>query len=464
MRPFVLVSIFVFVTSTTQTADAHAPDDGPVTEAEIRAHTTYLASAELEGRDAGHPGGRLAAAYLVREFESYGLSPLGDEWQHAFPMLTVTRYAKAKLTIGDETFEDRAILRVPAFSGIGSLTARVVMADAKSVKGRIVAIPAEENERKQTVELIERGAAAVVLLRHRRVFDTRDVGRYIFRPPIDLEAGPDAWPEGVHDSVRALIPLSVPVVAISRRARGLILDAAEEDAEVRLEVTQIGKRRSSNVIAVLTGSDPELRDEYVIVGAHYDHIGLDGNGEVLHGADDNASGVAALLEVAEAVASSERRPRRSVLFIGWGAEEMGLVGSTTFCRRPPIDLARVAACVNLDMIGRNAPDALHVIAASDELRAVTVAAARRQGFADTSEGEPLHITSTDSYPFVRRGIPTVALTSGLHDDYNTPNDTAERLDIDKINRVARTVLEITRHVADADARPAYTPRPPVDVR
>ncbi len=461
----VVVGITLLVVAgslTTRAAFADALEEDPVTENEIRAHATYLASAELEGRDAGHPGARLAADYLVRELKSYGLRPLGESWQHAFPMLTVTRYAKSKLTIAETTLEDRAVVTVPAFSGIGSRTAPVVMSTESEVEGRIVAIAAGENEREQALEAIGRGAVAVVLLRHRRVFDTRDVGRHIFRPPIDLEAGPAAWPEGVHDSIRNLIPLSVPVVAIARRARIPVLEAIESGIAVTLEVTQIGERRSTNVFGLLRGSDPAMRDEYVIVGAHYDHIGLDGKGEVLHGADDNASGVAAWLEVAEALASSEERPRRSILFIAWGAEEMGLVGSTAFCRRPPIELASVAACVNMDMIGRKAPDVLHVAAASDDLRAATVAAARRHGFALTSEGDPFHIASTDSHPFVQRGVPTVALTSGLHDDYNTVDDTADRLDIDKIARVARTVLALTRHVGNADARPTFTARPASD--
>jgi Zn-dependent M28 family amino/carboxypeptidase len=169
------------------------------------------------------------------------------------------------------------------------------------------------------------------------------------------------------------------------------------------------------VAAILRGADPTLRHEYVIVCGHYDHIGAT-NGEIYFGADDNASGTAAVLEIAQALATMERRPRRSIVVIAWGAEELHMIGSKAFCRNPPIPLQDIAAVINLDMVGRNDPDMVQVLTASDDLRRIAIDAAERHGFTKTDGGEPIFMTASDTGPFVKRRVPSVLFHTGEHPD------------------------------------------------
>jgi hypothetical protein len=427
-----------------------------ITADEIRAHVEYLASDELEGRNAGHPGSELAAAYLIEEFDAYGFLPLLDAWEYPFAMLGAATDGKAKVKLRGEWIEDTSHVQVPTFSAVGSVQGTLSVADAVEVSGNIVAVIAGPNERIQATEFIERGAMAVLLLRDHVPLEPQATGPVIFRPPIDPDHIPDDLPEDFREAALNLKRLAAPVVAVSRKFRDRVLDAAEKGLPISIEVTRRGKDESTNVLAIIEGSDPELSEEYVILGAHYDHIGLDRQGGIYHGADDNASGTAGLLEIAEAFACLEESPRRSIAVIGWGAEERGLVGSTAFCRQPPIDLANIAAYINLDMIGRNDPENLQVLAASDDLYEIAIDAARRHGFPSTDVDDPAHLASTDSHPFVKRQVPTISFTTGLHADYNKVSDTVERLDVEKTARVARTAFEVAFQVANSAGRPTFS--------
>jgi Zn-dependent M28 family amino/carboxypeptidase len=218
-----------------------------------------------------------------------------------------------------------------------------------------------------------------------------------------------------------------------------------------------------NVVAVLRGRDRALRDEYGVVSAHMDHVGEERGlaDSVFNGADDNASGTAALLEIARALAAlpPAQRPRRSVLFLAVSGEEHGLLGSQWFVAHPTVPLARVVANVNLDMIGRNAPDTVIGIGMEystlgDDARAA--AGPHRLAIVSDPQPEERHFLRSDQYSFARGGIPAIMLTTGPHADYHKASDEAARLDADKAARVARLALDLVRRVADAGERPRWT--------
>jgi hypothetical protein len=222
-----------------------------------------------------------------------------------------------------------------------------------------------------------------------------------------------------------------------------------------------------NVVAIARGSDPRLRDEYVLLTAHMDHLGVGTpvNGDsIYNGADDNASGTAGVLEVAEAVAALERKPRRTIIFATLSGEERGLLGSSWFVEHPPVPLERVVADVNVDMIGRNWEDTISVIGKPySTLGALvdSVAAAHPElGLAVAGDLWPAEgfFFRSDHFSFARKGIPAVFFFNGVHEDYHQPSDEVDKIEFEKAARVAGLIYEVTVAVANTGRRPEWDPR------
>lgn len=222
-----------------------------------------------------------------------------------------------------------------------------------------------------------------------------------------------------------------------------------------------------NVVAILRGDDPTLRDTYVIFSAHMDHLGVgspDASGDsIYNGADDDASGTASLVEVAEAFASLSDRPSRSLVFLAVSGEERGLLGSRWFADHPPVPVDRLVADLNVDMISRNASDSIVLI--GEEYSSlgplVRSQAAVRPELGLVVRADPWpeegFFFRSDHYSFARRGIPAIFFFAGTHADYHRPSDEVEKIDPAKAARVARLVFYSGAEIAaDADA-PEWTP-------
>jgi hypothetical protein len=209
-----------------------------------------------------------------------------------------------------------------------------------------------------------------------------------------------------------------------------------------------------NVLALLEGADEALRDELVVIGAHYDHLGLGGAGSLApgeasihNGADDNASGVAALLRAA-ALLSEGGRPARSVLFIAFTGEESGLLGSAFFARTPTVDLDGARAMLNMDMVGRLEDDALIVygVGTAAEWSGIVEREAARAGIPVALQ--PDGVGPSDHTSFYLRDIPVLHLFTNTHGDYHKPSDDWDRVDAEGMERVAGLVAALARRVAD----------------
>jgi hypothetical protein len=222
-----------------------------------------------------------------------------------------------------------------------------------------------------------------------------------------------------------------------------------------------------NILALLPGRDPALAGEVVIVGAHYDHVGY-GNarnsygpfGRVHNGADDNASGVAGLIEIMASLERLEERPRRSILVAFWDGEEKGLLGSRHFVRHRPPRLAgcEPVFCLNLDMIGRLRDRRVIVYGGrtSPGLRSLLVATNNAAGAAGLELAFDWDIVEdSDHYSFIAARVPTVMLHTGLHDQYHRPSDTVGTLNWDGIPQVSRLTLALTLAMADAETKPSF---------
>jgi hypothetical protein len=219
-----------------------------------------------------------------------------------------------------------------------------------------------------------------------------------------------------------------------------------------------------NVLGILDGSGPRLKDEVVLVGAHYDHVGYGTEensagpvGQIHNGADDNASGTSAVVELAEAFTRLPGPPKRSILFAFWDAEEMGMVGSKHWCEYPTVPLDRVAAVINLDMIGRLRDNRLTVYGSRTS-----------HGFRRflSQENDDLDLRldfsweledDADHYAFFQRGIPVLFLHTGVHDQWHSPADDADLINSQGMNRVVRLAFSLLYDLAQRPATPDFRP-------
>lgn len=230
------------------------------------------------------------------------------------------------------------------------------------------------------------------------------------------------------------------------------------DAEPREE-------RAFNVIGILKGSDPKLANEYIAITAHYDHIGVgnpvDGD-SIYNGADDNASGTAGVLELAEAFSSLPEafHPRRSILFMLVSGEEVGLFGSCHFAENPTVPIKRIKANINLDMIGRCPEKGVEIIApGSNWLSKMMITNAQSLGLKALPEQHPEMrlIFYSDQYPFAYRKIPVLFCFTGLHSDYHQPSDEIDKLNFPKMEKIVRTVFLTTLKLANREKIPVFRP-------
>jgi hypothetical protein len=216
-----------------------------------------------------------------------------------------------------------------------------------------------------------------------------------------------------------------------------------------------------NIGAWLPGSDPKLAHEIVIVSAHYDHLGVR-DGQIFAGADDNASGVAMLIETARLTAADTVRPKRSIAFVGFDLEEHLLWGSRWFAAHPPWPIERVKLFITADMIGRSLgslPLPVVFVMGSEravELREVLDQVGTPKGLEICRFGTDVVGTRSDYGPFRDREIPFLFFSTGEHPDYHTPRDTPDKIEYDKAARVASVILKVSRTVADAPQPPVWS--------
>jgi hypothetical protein len=213
--------------------------------------------------------------------------------------------------------------------------------------------------------------------------------------------------------------------------------------KVTLNVSFLHKPVSAyNVVAKVTGSDPVLKDEVVIVGGHYDHMGKDNRGLIFAGADDNASGTAGVMELARAFQSLEEKPKRTILFIAFTAEEKGLLGARYYVYNPIFPLEKTVAMVNLDMIGRNDVDQMSVIGKYQypKLFDIVNGTNKESVNFDLNFAVEGFIRQSDHFPFMRNNVPSVFFNSGMHDTLHRPEDTVDRILPDKTEKAVQLVF------------------------
>lgn len=234
---------------------------------------------------------------------------------------------------------------------------------------------------------------------------------------------------------------------------------------------QIKGRNTRNVIGVIEGG--KLKDEYVIIGGHFDHVGMAGQDnpgrssgqnddpedKIWNGADDNGSGTSTLLEVARSLAQANYRPQRTIVFLWFSGEEYGLLGSKHYCANPIFDLRKTFAMVCMDMVGRNSdkPVTIKGAASADGWKEIIETAAQGTGL--NYRIEPRATGSTDYLTFIRNQIPSIDFFSDFHADYHKRSDTADKIDYDQCVKVARAAIRLVAHLADREGKLVFKDPP-----
>jgi hypothetical protein len=437
------------------------------------AHVRYLADDALEGRGAGTNGAGCAAQYIADQFEAIGLELVGSNGSYfqGFPIR-----AGAVLGAGNtlRTPQNAYTLTtdwIPfGYSASGTVAGTLLYG------GDAINRPGDPNNEYPTLDITGRivvvedgdlrapSSQALQTDAHFKasVAAGRNAGGMI------VLLGDGRGLPDLSDETRAA--LRIPVAAVRGEAADLIRQAARGgDRAVLATSVQPRAVEARNVAALLPGSDPTLADEVLIIGAHYDHLGLGGEGSldpdavgVVHnGADDNASGTSGLIEIARLLSQGDRRPARSVLFLAFTAEEKGLWGSSHYVRNPLLPIAQTVAMLNMDMIGRLEGRTLVVEGVGtaeewmDVLRAANQSTARPLSIATTPDG----FGPSDHSSFYGEGLPVLHFFSNTHVDYHRPSDDWEKVDIEGLGQIVDLVSEVAFDVAGvtgSDRRIALT--------
>jgi hypothetical protein len=469
-----------------------------ISQQDFFARIGFLASDALQGRDTPSPGLEAAAAYIASEFYSFGLQPAGEDGTYFQRWPYVTR----ALDVAGVRFDvqEGGTVRPLAYRSDYYVTG----GQRANFEGGAVFVGNEVPSRGVSDELMRDRAVMIMqsqeteprarfqaLNRARATADSASATALIVILPPDV--GADAIADGAAAAERAGrgIP-SMPVFYLRNDVAASILragnlDLAELTADPAVQrraslagvTLQLGggitetEHRPPNVVAMLPGSDPALRNTYVVFSAHIDHTGICAPGTadpICNGADDDASGTSAIMELAEAFAMLPVAPKRSIIFLGVSGEEKGLLGSSYYADNPTVPIDSIVANVNIDMIGRNNPDSVVVIGKTystlgplleqvnsqhPELRMTT---------SDDLWPEQRFFFRSDHFNFARREVPAIFFFTGVHEDYHRPSDTVDKIDLDKITRITRLIFHYGNAIANAEQPPQWDPAGLEEVR
>lgn len=457
---------------------------------ELQDHIKFLSSDSLKGRLTGTPGDSLAASYIRSQFMSSGLIPLsGDGFQRYEVTNKVIAGEKNFLSVNGENFKPSTDFTPYSFSGNSELKASAVFAgygfninndslqwndyEKINVKDKWVLILRGDPEPNKSV------SGFIPFSSERdKVLAAKDMGA----SGVLLVSGP------VFDEEDSFEPLSsegypaeIPVLRIKRNVADRILEKTKttvSDLEKRINSTKkpfdfetganvyggseviCEKSVTRNVVMLLPGEDELLKNEYVIVGAHFDHLGMGGPSSrardtvaVHHGADDNASGVSEMIELAEKFALTKGSHKRSIIFAAFSGEEEGLLGSKYFTENPPVDLTKVNAMINLDMVGRLKDSSVLQVGGAgtaeglkDLVKSLSDTNLIKLTFSDEGYGP------SDHSSFYGKNIPVLFYSTGAHLDYHTPSDTWDKINYKGMVEISDLIYRTTVNLANNSER------------
>lgn len=473
-----------------------------ITAEEIKQDIYYLASDEMEGRFTGSPEERKAGDYIKNEFETYGLKPAFDgKWFQEFPFVEKVELTKSNSLVLDISGKKQNLkvgkdFTTVSYSAKGKVKGDLVFAGygisapkldyddyaGLDVKGKIVVVmryhPEHDSSksefdryasfRNKATVAKEKGAAAIILVNGYApanedypLMDLHYDGAPLMTD-ILVQSIKRSFVDQLFKSEGLNFSDYQKKIDSSKKPASFVFE--NDKASIQTEVKEI-TNKGRNVAGMIEGTDPVLKNEYIVVGAHYDHLGIDQLREssmykgkepmIHHGADDNASGTAGVLEIAEKFGSIQDRIKRSIIFVAFSGEELGILGSTYFTNNSPVPLDKIAAMLNMDMIGRlNDENSLTIIGAgtSSEWKPLLTEKNKygfKLGFNDSGSG------GSDHQAFTNKNIPVLFFFTGTHSDYHKPSDTADKINNEGEARVVNYVYDVADDIDLAAKRPDF---------
>lgn len=539
IRPSVAPSVASASSSVLTTVAARTLAEREITPAQLRDYLTFIASDELEGRDTPSRGLDTAARFMATLLSRWGVRPMGDNGTY-FQNITLSRSridaGKSNAALNEKPlrYGDDFVVRGGSGTAGGALVyvghgwkipGRGIDAyKGVDVKGKVLVISAARFPQGVTFATL-RGLEAGKDWMNAEMSAAQSGAAGIIRLPSGAE--PQRWEQARQFAQRmeqragwsveklaegdarenlpsiTLSPAAVRTLfagekkltadeALKSSTTGVSVAAFDLNPAKRITLTvarETERTVSRNVVAAVEGSDPTLKAEYVALGAHYDHVGVnqpnaDGD-RIFNGADDDGSGTVALLAIAEALSKSPEaaRPKRSTLFVWHMGEEHGLWGSDYFTRFPTVPLSQIVSQVNIDMIGRSkpandtkkeneelsGPNEVYVIGSkmmSTELGDLTERVNREYlnlsynyRYDDPKDPNGFFFRS-DHFHYARKGIPILFFFDGVHEDYHGRDDEPDRIDYEKLARVTRTIFLTVVEISNRDSRPVVDKKLP----
>jgi len=499
-----------FATLFTLLAAGTAAAQPSATQSATKRHVEMLAGDGLEGRLAGSPGEKLAGDYLVKELQRIGAKPLPGQADFRLPFnfTAGSKDGGSSITVTREgaparSFDSREAVMALSYSDNGEVSGAVVFAgyglvtppnqslsydsyQGLDVKDKIVVVLRyfPEDADQQTRAAVarysdlrykaqaarQRGAKALVVITGPRSPNAGNIVPMSFDTAL---AGSGLVATSANGDVAQAVFAAMPDKSLEAVQKELdggnphVQGFAVPGLTMTVKANVVRERQTGhNVVAYLPATTPAdaTRKPWVVIGAHYDHLGRgttgsslatkEQAGQIHHGADDNASGTAAVLAMAETLS---RLPRQRNLMIAfWSAEELGLIGSNAFVTDPPVPIGQMAAYLNFDMVGRSADNKLTVQATGTSpmwpkmLEQANIAA----GFDLTLQDDPYQPTDVSS--FNQASVASLAFFTGAHVDYHKPSDTAEKINYEDLDRIVAFASSITKRLLDLDEAPAFT--------
>jgi hypothetical protein len=476
-----------------QAAEPAGPADAAstITTSDVARRVGILAHDSMLGRDTPSRGLELTAEYVAGQFRRFGLRPGGENggWLQRYPI------TRRRL----ELASSRVVLRMAGTSATAALdrSARFVSGDipgepvggpavlvggavtpdavsGMNLRGKVVLyvhdyskpIPASATQVARAIRLSKPTAIVAISNVDSSAFAARLPKAVPARFGMDLGLNS---PPSVEVSEAVVAPVlraaRVSLAEVRRSAVPVARELPGLSVTVVLKETITDSLDAPNTIGILEGSDPALRDEYLVFSAHMDHIGVTRGplDSINNGADDNASGTAGVIELAEAFSRPGGRPRRSIIFLTVSGEEKGLWGSRYFSEHPTVPLGQIVADINLDMLGRNWADTIVAIgkehsdlgatlervnAAHPELRMVAI---------DDRWPEERFYFRSDHFNFARKGVPALFFFNGVHEDYHRVTDSPDKIDSEKESRILKLLYYLGQEIGNAPQRPAWDP-------
>jgi putative aminopeptidase FrvX len=476
---FVIFLTFACISAQSDPpSDAIAPEVQTVLDriqaSSLRTDLTYIASDQLEGRDSPSHGLDLAADYIAAQFRRAGLEPaVGDSYFQKASMLIEEpnlSHFELKLSAGDRQFsatQKDVVLSFPAEVNLSDaplfkldLSDEVLVQHltASQVEGKVVITEVDAHSRgrfRSANRVLREGKAALLILVDPKGLTTRDR-----RPRRLVDA---AESDAEHAIPRVSLTGNDAARFFSSLRGALKSGAGNPTASIHIAAPHRTQAALRNVIGVLRGSDPALRDTYVLLTAHYDHLGIRAEGpgdRIYNGANDDGSGTVSVMEVARALARLPVHPRRSIVFMTFFGEEEGLIGSKYYADHPVFPLAKTVADLNLEQVGRtDSTEGPQVSNASltgfdySDLTTFVQRAGERTGIKvyKNPKGSDDYFAASDNYSFAEDGVPAETLCVAFdYPDYHAVGDESQKIDYDNMAKVDRAIALAIFQMADSE--------------